>query len=100
MFALYQSNGLLYAVAETIDGCLASFEGYLADHPAPLGDDGRALGAEDYLDFTSLQTPGLEVPGELYLRRCTLALFAASTEADVPLLPYGVQDNGIVTLNR
>lgn len=99
MFCLYQSGGTLLGVGETINQVLEDARGYLEGKPGLLDELGVPLDVEEYMDFTRVAEPGLEVTGELYLRRCSLALFEeAYTTPDRSAVPYHIWDNGVVGL--
>lgn len=93
MYALYQSGGLLLGVGETPE---AALEDALLHEALLVNAVGEALDLDQYADYTRLAAPGLEVQGDLYLRRCSLALFEAALDTVPSNLPYHVDNAGIV----
>lgn len=97
MFALYQSDGPLLGVGETIE---ATCEDAQLVETLVLNALGQPVDLEAYDDFARVMAPGGEVPGELYLRRCTWALFEAARDTPPPQLGYYVRGDGVVALTR
>ena len=65
-----------------------------------LSEIGEPLTFDQYTDYSPVTTPGLEVAGELYVRRCTLMLFEASHAQAGPLgLDWHVSPEGRATLS-
>ena len=97
MFALYQSGGVLLGVGETVD---AALDDALPEEAALVNALGEAVDLDQYYDYTRVTAPGLEVEGELYLRRCTLALFEAARNAVPSSLRYYTRDDGYLDLEK
>ena len=71
----------------------------VADLLPLVNDVGLPLHVEHYDDFSGGVTPILEEPGELYMRRCTMALWEAALETTHrPGVPYTVTPEGMVHL--
>ncbi len=99
MYILYQAGGPIWGVGETKAHCLDDASEQAALLGVPLAADGMVLDVEeDFLDFTRLSVPGLEMDGELYLRRCTLALWDAlqGARGASPPCRYVVCADGVV----
>jgi len=92
MYAIYQSGGLLLGVGESID---AAIEDARWEETLMVNALGEPLDVDRYADYTRITTPGLEITGELYLRRCSLALFEAARDAVPSNVTYHVDDQGI-----
>lgn len=90
-YAVYQSGGPLYGCAETLDGALEDAAIWLT--PPPLAEDGSPLTPQTIHNYTAPQAPRGEIAGDLYLRRCTLAL-AHAVERQGGTCPYTLRDDG------
>lgn len=97
MYALYQSGGPLLGVGETID---AACEDATLEEALLVNDLGQPVTLDEYEDFTRLYVRGIEIPGNLYLRRCTPALFHAAIDTPPARLRYIVRQDGAVTLHH
>ena len=97
MFALYQSGGALLGVGETED---AALDDALLEEALLVNAFGEAIDLDQCDDYTRITTPGLEVDGELYLRRCTLALFEAARDAVPSALGYYTRTDGYLELEK
>ena len=93
MYALYQSGGRLLGVGETMDAALQDARWEEAMMVNALGEP---LDVDRSEDYTRVTTPGLEVAGELYLRRCSLALFEAARDIVPSSMAYHVDEHGVV----
>ena len=97
MFALYQSAGVLLGVGETED---AALDDALLEEALLVNALGEEVDVDQYYDYTRVTTPGLEVDGELYLRRCTLAVFEAARDAVPSALRYYTRTDGYLDLEK
>ena len=97
MFALYQSGGALLGVGET---AAAALDDALLEEAILVNALGAAVDLDQYWDYTRVTIPGLEVSGELYLRRCTLALFEAAYDAVPSALRYYTRTDGYLDLGN
>ena len=93
MYAVYQSEGALLGVGETIDDALgdARWEETMMSNAL-----GEPIDIDIYTDYTQMTAPGLEVAGEIYVRRCELALFEAARDTVPSSVPYHVNAFGVV----
>ena len=93
MYAIYQSGWRLLGVGETVD---AALDDARLEEAFLLNAIGEPVDADQYTNYTRLAAPGLEVEGDLYMRRCSLALFEAARDTVPSSLPYHVDAHGVV----
>ena len=93
MYAIYQSDGRLLGVGETVDDAM---EDARLEETCLLNATGSPVDADQYTNYTRFAAPGLEVEGDLYMRRCSLALFEAARDTVPSSLPYHVDAHGVV----
>lgn len=100
MFALYQKDGALLGVGESPDQARDDAEHYVETTKMMLMDElGSRLQPDDAVDLTTMLESVLEVARELYLRRCSLALYEeAYTTPDRSTLAYTIGADGVVRL--
>jgi hypothetical protein len=100
MYCLYQCHGALLGVGESPDQARDEAEHYVETAQMMLMDElGYRLGADDAVDLTTIAESVLEVTSELYLRRCSLALYEETyTAPDRSTLAYTIGSDGVVRL--
>jgi hypothetical protein len=100
MYCLYQSSGPLLGVGEWTDQAIEDGTHYAETHNLHLMDElGFPVWPDDCTDLTTLTDGVVEVGGDIYLRRCSLALYEeAYTAPDRSTLAYTIGADGVVRL--
>ena len=93
MYAIYQSGWRLLGVGETVD---AALDDARLEETFLLNATGEPMDVEQYTNYTRFAAPGLEVEGDLYMRRCSLSLLEAARDAVPSSLQYHVDAHGVV----
>ena len=100
MYCLYQATGALLGVGESPDQAREDAEHYVETTKMMLMDElGSRLQPDDAVDLTTILDSVFEVTSELYLRRCSLALYEeVYTAPDRSTLAYTMGADGVVRL--
>ena len=93
LYAVYQSEGALLGVGETVYEAL---EDARWDETMMGNALGEPIDFDTYTNYTRMTAPGLEVAGEIYVRRCALVLFEAARDTVPSSVPYHVNAVGVV----
>ena len=92
---LYQSGFAIVGVGEDCDALLDDALQWLA-FPPLLAEDGDRLTIRDVEDRTHADAPRGEVAGNLYIRRCSLALAEAVQARGT--VPWTIRADGVADL--
>ena len=100
MYAIYQASGALLGVGEFPDQAREDAEHYVETTKMMLMDElGSRLHPDDAVDLTTIAESVLEVASELYLRRCSWALYEETyTAPDRSTLAYTIGADGVARL--